>query len=538
MNNITKNGENLFINFGKLLENRIKIKDDIYSNCIELYNNYLSISNDYSKKIQSMLEKYNNKNKLHQYEDIIFSFGIEIISILKDIFDEYISTLKLSLYFESNDLINDLRKNIDDIIVLENEYNKEIEELNTIKNKYNESLKSVENYLINYFINNKNIEEEIPNNNEFNNLINNAKQNEKLYINKINNINALKLDVKTCIKKNIKIINNKSKKRVKILIQNLKIFSSSIKNKYEREKAIFDKKHNKIGLLADTFPIEAEIPGGIKYINDIVFIPYECEILKQDFQNKKSNSQKQYNLIVSCLKKNFKFIASSYDENEEENNFLKKYIDLIYNNQIFKDNEYKDLFDKLENRKYRFVLLSILNKKRVYGYLELKLNGFKQLGKIIQFIVKKSENDNDIECIRYIIIMSQTYYFLNSKNKEKIYLIKYIDNLEIFKKKEFWILYINYVLDEELEKSIRTIAVDRENEKDKNKRINNIIFTTLLSITQNMSDLFLDCQIQANIIFYYGEKYNLSETIIKEISSVIESSEKVYIPFDENELKE
>ena len=128
MNNITKNGENLFINFGKLLENRIKIKDDIYSNCIELYNNYLSISNDYSKKIQSMLEKYNNKNKLHQYEDIIFSFGIEIISILKDIFDEYISTLKLSLYFESNDLINDLRKNIDDIIVLENEYNKEIEE--------------------------------------------------------------------------------------------------------------------------------------------------------------------------------------------------------------------------------------------------------------------------------------------------------------------------------------------------------------------------------------------------------------------------
>ena len=86
-------------------------------------------------------------------------------------------------------------------------------------------------------------------------------------------------------------------------ILNLKIFSSSIKNKYEREKAIFDKKHNKIGLLADTFPIEAEIPGGIKYINDIVFIPYECEILKQDFQNKKSNSQKQYNLIVSCLKK-------------------------------------------------------------------------------------------------------------------------------------------------------------------------------------------------------------------------------------------
>ena len=30
MNNITKNGENLFINFGEILENKIKIKDDIY----------------------------------------------------------------------------------------------------------------------------------------------------------------------------------------------------------------------------------------------------------------------------------------------------------------------------------------------------------------------------------------------------------------------------------------------------------------------------------------------------------------------------
>ena len=122
--------------------------------------------------------------------------------------------------------------------------------------------------------------------------------------------------------------------------------------------------------------------------------------------------------------------------------------------------------------------------------------------------------------------MSQTYYFLNSKNKEKIYLIKYIDNLEIFKKKEFWILYINYVLDEELEKSIRTIAVDRENEKDKNKRINNIIFTTLLSITQNMSELYLDCQEIANIIFYYGEKYNLNEEILKKYHLLLNSLQK------------
>ena len=125
-------------------------------------------------------------------------------------------------------------------------------------------------------------------------------------------------------------------------------------------------------------------------------------------------------------------------------------------------------------------------------------------------------------------------------NKNNVNLVNQIGLVynKIYEKDKYRKINNKKLLDEELEKSISTIAVDRENEKDKNKRINNIIFTTLLSITQNMSDLFLDCQIQANIIFYYGEKYNLSETIIKEISSVIESSEKVYIPFDENELKE
>ena len=60
------------------------------TNCIELYKNYLSISNDYSKKSKSMLEKYKNIIDLNQNEDIIFSFGIEILSLLNEIFEEYI----------------------------------------------------------------------------------------------------------------------------------------------------------------------------------------------------------------------------------------------------------------------------------------------------------------------------------------------------------------------------------------------------------------------------------------------------------------
>ncbi len=44
-----------------------------------------------------------------------------------------------------------------------------------------------------------------------------------MYCNKINNINALKLDLKPSIQNNLKVINLKAKKS-QILIQNLKVF--------------------------------------------------------------------------------------------------------------------------------------------------------------------------------------------------------------------------------------------------------------------------------------------------------------------------
>ena len=60
MNNITKNGENLLCNIGEILENKIKIKEEIYYNYIELYKNYITLSIDYIDKIKIMLAKYKN----------------------------------------------------------------------------------------------------------------------------------------------------------------------------------------------------------------------------------------------------------------------------------------------------------------------------------------------------------------------------------------------------------------------------------------------------------------------------------------------
>ena len=526
MNNKKSNEDVLKQRTGEILENILKTKEELYNSCKDFFDNYLTYSLTYLENLKNLIIKYDKIKIIGQYEEIIFSFMIELSNIQCDIFSEYILSLKSSIKYEISEYVKELKCSIEKIKISEEEYNKGIDEINSLKSKYYQSLENAENYLINYFNDEKN--KEIPNDAEFENIINEAKQNEKSYRNKINDLNDFKNEVLKIRKTNLNNIDDIRKKIINILSQNTKIFSSSIQNKYEKEKQTFEKKHNKIQLLSEYVPIEIEIPEGRKFIKDISFCPYECNI-------NKDNSKKK-NLIIHSLKKNFKYIASKYDEYEEEKNYLVKYIDLIFNGKKIKEDEFKNLLEKLEIRNYRFVLLTILNKKRVENTLSLKIIGFKQLGKIIQTILKISEHENDIECIRYSIIMCSTYYTYDKK--EKIYLLKYLYTLDYFQTKNFWLIYINHVINEELEKSSNSISLNRENENEKKKRIDNIIFTTLLEMTQNMIDLYVSIDLIGNIISYYVSQYNLDTLMVEQLTSIIEINQKEFIPFDENFLKD
>ena len=71
--------------------------------------------------------------------------------------------------------------------------------------------------------------------------------------------------------------------------------------------------------------------------------------------------------------------------------------------------KFNNLLKYFENRKYRFLLMILLNKIREEGNFEISIRKFKQLGKIMKLILKKVKK-KDNELMRYIIIMCQTYY--------------------------------------------------------------------------------------------------------------------------------
>ena len=137
---------------------------------------------------------------------------------------------------------------------------------------------------------------------------------------------------------------------------------------------------------------------------------------------------------------------------------------------ILNTQKFNNLLKYFENREYRFLFMISLNKIRAEGNFEISLRAFQQLGKIIKLILERVKKEKDNEIMRYIIIMCQTYYCLDMKNN-KVYLIKYIENDEIFQSKEFWNIYSQEIIDSEIEnlkKKINNNIVKTKKRKSQN----------------------------------------------------------------------
>ena len=111
----------------------------------------------------------------------------------------------------------------------------------------------------------------------------------------------------------------------------------------------------------------------------------------------------------------------------------------------------------------------------------------------------------------YIIVLSKTFYFENDKKK---YLIRYIDNLMIFKEIKFWFIFSNDYIKEHIRK------IDKKDSEFENY----IIFLVE----------YFDKEIIEKIIFYFSKIYQLSNS--EKIEMILQKAHNQYIKFDENEL--
>ena len=548
-------------------------KNEIYNFFINQMNEFLlNLNICYKKNEQIILNCVNYKSNISylNYSSIIFDCLCLLLemknkSIFSDI--EYIKNfIKKKKFKKKNDAL------FKDILKILSDYNKEIINYENLYKNYLQNMKRTEDLFLTKqkFINSQiNIDDIEDFNKKLNKQINLGKTSENKCITDLNIINSLYNKVSNNLISFYKILKNLDSELSEKFHENIQKFNLSgiiqgqntLKNFENINKNIEKKDWESLKENSKFF-----IP---KFPSQIQFIPYNLECMKfenddrllKDIKNNnknheinnnsinilndnnefKYNNLKLYDIlgIISNMKHNFTTIAPDFNL---KNSGIKAYIKLYTNNLII-DSDKKFLTDKkideyLKDRNNRLLFLKKLNEIRAIGKFELNKDCFIKLGHLMIDILNKindnifnSDNNNnlDIEIVRYILIICQTYYYTN-KEKIKFYLDNYLKGNTIMQNTEFWILVFNDLIKNEMEE----INNSNLNENEKNNKIKIIVFSKLLTLIHNMIQFKINKEIIEEILNDLSKKYYLTDDEINNIKTSFEYKNET--PFSEDLL--
>ena len=241
--------------------------------------------------------------------------------------------------------------------------------------------------------------------------------------------------------------------------------------------------------------------------------------------NNKFENEITYN-VMKVLKNKLTYVALDYNvEKEGIKLFLSKVCkNILEGKELFTnmknqlENLHEKLYGSLSKKEYHLHFLMYLNFKRAEGKFRLSKNSFIYLGGIMKYILNSIKGNGDnCETLRYCLILSQTYYFINAK-KEKVYCIRYFEDMEVFKEKEFWKFFFEENITQEIEKVNKMSVIQV---KDNNMQLQNIVFSKILSFVHNMFELRIGKELVKEIVSIYCEKYKLEEEFVQQIMMMI-----------------
>ena len=238
--------------------------------------------------------------------------------------------------------------------------------------------------------------------------------------------------------------------------------------------------------------------------------------------NIQPTKQDLYNIVELFYSYDFNMIdKTQYDMNIEKNKIeiIKKTekllgMDLIKNIktdiEIFPEDEINNFIEFLFSKEdYLLEFLLCLNFFRTLGNLEFSEEQFN----IIKIVFCRasdylSEHKNK-NLYYHLIILSQTYYKLH--NGKKYFLQEEIKNKEFFLNNEFWIEFIEEMINKELIKFENQMQNSTKSEEEKSKRKEEVISAYILSLFPSFNNFNLKKESIDSILLAIVDKYNLTE---------------------------
>ena len=534
-------------NKAKTLLYIISQKNDLY---YEYSENLKYLFNQYMDEFSCNYEELNDKNTDNENNTLNKAIK-SIINGLKNESDLFLNHAK--------DIDENIIKPLEGFIMNQCEINNEFSSLmKSYEKDFMKTFKLLEEKQTNFYqggrsvesainkleiFKNENKEEKIENNNE--------KENEEL-----NNDNKLEQEEnrKEMLEKMEEILeqNKKSSKELQKDYQDYIIISNFEREKYiklseslydkvqnldedfiknmktnlillmEKQLNIIEKMKNDISSILQItkeINIEKEINLFIKSKKIKFSLPSKFEYIKYNpslvIPNRKSciNSieSKISSKIIECLNETFNYEKSKENLIQEENiNFVNGTVNEIWNGNDFNKDRLELLF---KDHIYRLAFLKLLNQYRVEGVFILQNSSFKNFCISFSLILDKSIIDEDYECIKLVMILSQTFYLQSEK---KILLQSSITLNSIWQNQIFWEKMIEYSINDEINNSKEFKVFLNEDKESRKKRAESAIISNLITFLFNMK-LFGYSETKIKIVIdKFIEKYNIDGNAVYE----------------------
>lgn len=522
-------------------------------------------------------ELYNIENKIKE----VINQNIDLMNCSMDAMETYINDFENILKVKE-ELINII---IDNATDLKNNLKSSYSEVNKTGNTFINSISKTENIIDNYYKNKEKIKfhenglGDKLNIEEYNLL----KEQVKIKINDMNN--SIKLTKKyeefhkgaldasdKLYEQFIKICEeykNKIKKEVCEISNKIKdlifYFMVSFKSIYNQPLNLIETYINELNNLDLSIYMNKSIDAKLLYDNKLKKIePIKYNIKAvDDFCEKKNieendikgikilddeNLQKLYYIsddalmfTIKTLFNNFTLIEKrNFDIIKEENkNKTQRYIMKIIQNMnsyplnIINNNrndlsqkEINELINLLESHDNRVIFLQKLSDFRVKGKYILSDKDFIILSQLFNIICDNIKKYSDYHCAELIIILSQTYYTIDKKSKNKIYIQSSFKKNILFTQKDFWEKYLSYSINKEIIKLLKIESITNEIEKNSKYKYSNVAYTQIMTLIDIMFEFDIDLNSIKEILEPKINEYILDNEFKTSIDEVILNREE------------
>ena len=341
-------------------------------------------------------------------------------------------------------------------------------------------------------------------------------QNEDNYTNSLNEVNKIIEELNDIENKLSKFYEETESKTLNKIKENLYYFMTIIKSsnsKINYDINDFNKKCLDIKLENNIKSLLEKNKYTLSKQKKLMFEPYVpfsslYDSIKSSSQNEKMNVNYE---VILYLKKFFTGICEDLDMKEEKKR--KQFRELCLrifdeNTQNYVKEDQDELIKFMENQVYRQYFISSLTLQRTNGGYKREKKLFNELIEILKIILEYAEKENNFDNARNCIILSQTFYIEENKDGkiEKIYLMEYIKNNKWLSSPKFWKEYI----EDEITKD--KLKFEEEN-KNGGGDVKQIYFSKLITYSHNMNMFCIKREDALNIINYFIEKYEISESM-------------------------